>query len=424
MSHGVEHAPAWGLAGYRDDSDGTLRGIEGRRGVYRQGGVVRGWVWGDVGLVLKAKYAGDGEAEGGVARVSFFLHHRDLAMEMVKVVGARVPVVEFRGVEVVLDFCSGRRGKGAGKKKKVKGVGEGRKAVVAVEEREPAAQKSHRYGLRRRPTTKVKETRRDAAAKEDDEKEDEEPPRYAWSIHEMATLLDVGLRKLLGVGRGPQGFRTTKSGPSPSLMEIAPGVWNLRYLQLLETHARAIPAIASGVARLANARSSQLREKVARLGLSGGPASEAADRVDCGEGVEEETRGRLWSLCQTKIQADPMAKTASQSREAAAKEEATYESGHLPLERYARIADDTGGSQEHLDVHDGQLIPFEASSSDLRYLPVELHGSMGSEVIYGQHVDPVRAIPGLEEKHMAISSRVHRELTFWHITAATGDCWE
>lgn len=177
-------------------------------------------MWGDVGLVLKAKHGEEGETEG---RVSFFLHHKDLASEMVKVVSGRVPVVEFRGLEVVLDFCSGRRAGGAGRKKK----GRGKKVPVVVEEPKTLARGGERYGLRPRSTAAV----RDAAVVEDDGREDEVPPRYAWSIHEMTTLVDVGLRKLLGVGKGPQGFRTSKSGPSPSLMDIAPSVWNLQYLQ-------------------------------------------------------------------------------------------------------------------------------------------------------------------------------------------------
>lgn len=142
---------------------------------------------------------------------------------MVKAVSGRVPVVEFRGLEVVLDFCSGRRAGGVGKKKK----GRGKKVPVAVEEPKTSARGGQRYGLRPRPATTV----RDAAVDEDDGREDEVPPKYAWSIHEMTNLVDVGLRKLLGVGKGPQGFRTSKSGPSPSLMDIAPSVWNLQYLQ-------------------------------------------------------------------------------------------------------------------------------------------------------------------------------------------------
>jgi hypothetical protein len=187
-------------------------------------------VWGDVGLVLKAKHGGEDETE---ARVSFFLHHKDLASEMVKVVSDRVPVVEFRGLKVALDFCSGRRMQGVGKKKKGRRVGRGRKEPVAVEEPKTPDQEGHRYGLRRepRPTTKATEAWRDTAVEEEDGREDEMPPKYTWSIYEMTTLVDVGLRKLLGVGKGPQGFRTLKRGPSPTLMDIAPGVWNLRYLQ-------------------------------------------------------------------------------------------------------------------------------------------------------------------------------------------------
>ncbi|KAK0740916.1 hypothetical protein B0T18DRAFT_219806 [Schizothecium vesticola] len=229
---------------------------------------------------------------------------------------------------------------------------------------------------------------RDAAVEEDDRREDEVPPKYAWSIYEMTSLMDVGLRKLLGVGKGPQGFRTSKSGPSPSLMDIAPGVWNLRYLQSLETHARAIPAIASGIARLTNARSSRLREKVARLGFFGRQASNTIDQVHCGERVEEEIRGRLWSLCQTRIQAGPMAKAANHTRAAAVKEESTYEGGHLPLVRYGENTNDVGGSQEYLDDHDSQVALLEASSGIPRQLQIDLQKGIESEFVYDQHIYP------------------------------------
>lgn len=142
---------------------------------------------------------------------------------MVKAVSDRVPVVEFRGLRVVLGFCSGRRVGGAGRKKKKRG----KKVPVVVEEPKTSVRGGERYGLRPRLTTAV----RDAAVDEDDGREDEVPPKYVWSRNEMAILVDVGLRKLLGVGKGPQGFRTSKSGPSPSLMDIAPSVWNLQYLQ-------------------------------------------------------------------------------------------------------------------------------------------------------------------------------------------------
>jgi len=200
-------------------------------------------VWGDVGLVLKAKHDGEDETEGKGGRVSFFLHHKDLASEMVKVVSDRVPVVELRGLNVVFDFCSGRRMEGTGKKKERRGVGKRKKgAPVEAEKTETRAQDGHRYDLRRepRPTTKVREVWRDAAVEEDDGREDVVPPKHAWSMYEMRILMDVGLRKLLGIGKAPQGFRTSKNGPAPSLMDIAPGVWNLRYLQ-----ARYLPKLAS-----------------------------------------------------------------------------------------------------------------------------------------------------------------------------------
>lgn len=50
---------------------------------------------------------------------------------------------------------------------------------------------------------------------------------------EMALFLDVALRKLVGVKHAFPGVKVTGDTPSsPSLIDIAPGVWNLRYLQV------------------------------------------------------------------------------------------------------------------------------------------------------------------------------------------------
>lgn len=53
---------------------------------------------------------------------------------------------------------------------------------------------------------------------------------------EMALLLDAALRKLIGVKHTFPGVKVTEDRQFPSLIEIAPAVWNLRYLQVCERH--------------------------------------------------------------------------------------------------------------------------------------------------------------------------------------------
>lgn len=50
-------------------------------------------------------------------------------------------------------------------------------------------------------------------------------------IEEMASLLDFAFRKLIGVKKAAPGRKLFKITPSPSLIDIAPAVWNLQYLQ-------------------------------------------------------------------------------------------------------------------------------------------------------------------------------------------------
>lgn len=51
------------------------------------------------------------------------------------------------------------------------------------------------------------------------------------AIAEMSHLLDFAFRKLIGLKGSSPGLRMVKSMVSPSLIDIAPAVWDLRYLQ-------------------------------------------------------------------------------------------------------------------------------------------------------------------------------------------------
>ncbi|KAM7200944.1 hypothetical protein V8F33_003610 [Rhypophila sp. PSN 637] len=124
---------------------------------------------------------------------------------------------------------------------------------------------------------------------------DSSPMDIAQGIEE---LLDAALRRLIGVGKGGlKEIKVVRQLGQPSLIAIAPAVWNLRYLQSVTAHAQMIPSLASSIARLGNSRSASLREKVGRLTGQQQPAQD--DIVD-------EVTQRLWRLCQTRIRARPV----------------------------------------------------------------------------------------------------------------------
>jgi hypothetical protein len=66
----------------------------------------------------------------------------------------------------------------------------------------------------------------------DNGEEEDTESLVSEAIADMAHLLDFALRKLIGVKGSSPGLRTIKSMVSPSLIDIAPAVWDLQYLQV------------------------------------------------------------------------------------------------------------------------------------------------------------------------------------------------
>lgn len=52
------------------------------------------------------------------------------------------------------------------------------------------------------------------------------------AISDMGHLLDFAFRKLLGVRGASPGMRTLRNSMYPSLIDIAPAVWDLKYLRV------------------------------------------------------------------------------------------------------------------------------------------------------------------------------------------------
>ncbi|KAK1761403.1 hypothetical protein QBC47DRAFT_428862 [Echria macrotheca] len=250
-------------------------------------------VWNDLGLELKSDYSPTAACDA--MRASYFLHHPDLSSSAI--VAGEVPVAQFQGlqVEFSIPVRSGISGPSDQTRPELNASG-------------TPASRAHTYSLRcnPRPTKRFLDAL-DASIPIDP------GPNLDTSEHDLVCLLDAGLRRLIGVRGGTPGVRTSRGKAFPSLVDIAPAVWNLPYLQSMAVHAQVIPVLARGMSRLAHARSATLREKVARLGM------ESANRYEpCGVGddIQNEARKRLWLLCQTRIRASPMQKAGNRKTEA------------------------------------------------------------------------------------------------------------
>jgi hypothetical protein len=74
----------------------------------------------------------------------------------------------------------------------------------------------------------------------------------------------------------------------------------------MAVHAQVIPSISAGIARLRNARSASLREKVDNLTRRGTLAGGSQRLVDTEADATDEVKKRLWLLCQTRIRPEPI----------------------------------------------------------------------------------------------------------------------
>ena len=93
----------------------------------------------------------------------------------------------------------------------------------------------------------------------------------------------------------------------------------------MSAHAKVLPLIAEGVARLVNARSVRLQHKADQL-----RHLKATSRSDGGHAsyechITDEVRTKLWSLCQTKIQAQPFARKCTWKKPNPPQEESTQQ---------------------------------------------------------------------------------------------------
>ncbi|RYP40307.1 hypothetical protein DL768_010657 [Monosporascus sp. mg162] len=89
----------------------------------------------------------------------------------------------------------------------------------------------------------------------------EEHKRVEFAAH----LVDLALYKLLGVPKRLYGLQFRKLTDTPSLLQLAPAIWNSHYLRATAAHAKNFPVISEVLATSVQAQSPSLRKKAAKL---------------------------------------------------------------------------------------------------------------------------------------------------------------
>ncbi|KAK3315020.1 hypothetical protein B0H66DRAFT_605937 [Apodospora peruviana] len=281
-------------------------------------------IWEDVGLQLKAKHCSGPVTDEQPSLASYFLHHPDLSSDTIA--QSSIPCGRFQGLKCEINFCLDNW-------RTTQYNDESLRRADLMNGTSATTQK-HGYGLRKNPTpsrkawdclSEMENMGTDPFSehplppgtditREQEEGEFALPSVPEITVTDMAALLDSALRKLIGLKKASPGIRSVCGMSSPALTDIAPAVWNLQYLESMTAHAQLIPSIANRIARLKNARSSSLRQKVERLASLGAPknASTEPDNPDnSDDGVRSVVSKRLWKLCQTGIKAEPIFKTRS-----------------------------------------------------------------------------------------------------------------
>jgi hypothetical protein len=202
-------------------------------------------IWQHTGLQLRTNHAFAARQDHSHAQASYFLHHPDLSSQMIT--PPDVPWAQFQGLrcKVNYHFKSAKR-EARNKLQSFERATSVTPSPIRHAQKRPPR---HAYGLRSNPKRSAKA----ALAQEDindavpslsatsspmcelshneDEPEDLES-LASRAIAEMACLLDFAFRKLVGIKGTWPGMKTVKRMDSPSLIDIAPAVWDLQYLQV------------------------------------------------------------------------------------------------------------------------------------------------------------------------------------------------
>jgi len=202
-------------------------------------------VWQHTGLGLRTNHASPPRPDYRHAQASYFLHHPDLSSQMIT--PPNVPWAQFEGLRCKVNYHFGSA------ERTVRNEAQSFERATSVppslvhhaEEKPP----SHDYGLRSNPKRSAKavvaqedisnvapgssttSSSKPELSHMDDEQEDLES-LVSKAIADMACLLDFAFGKLVGIRGASPGMKTIKRTGTPSLIDIAPAVWDLQYLRV------------------------------------------------------------------------------------------------------------------------------------------------------------------------------------------------
>ncbi|OBR06078.1 hypothetical protein CH63R_10198 [Colletotrichum higginsianum IMI 349063] len=165
-------------------------------------------------------------------------------------------------------------------------------------------------------------------------------------------LLEASFNALVAGQRCSVGIRVVKSMESPSLIRLAPEVFNIKYLSSLVSRSYLLPSLSSVFADLKNIESRQIRTLTENRaeGQSSGAKGDASEVI----------RQQLWRLTRTWL--PPFQK--GDFRQRGAREPAAMDDNMLSIPEACGFADDEAASENHFPVGDG---PYQEVDLELDF---------------------------------------------------------
>ncbi|KAI1769648.1 hypothetical protein GGR53DRAFT_9900 [Hypoxylon sp. FL1150] len=154
------------------------------------------------------------------------------------------------------------------------------------------------------PNTSYSNPKRFASNNEHHSTIDSHPRIIVKQRDDIKNLAQVALHILVGVKKRYHGVRVSLLDTGPSLLELAPAIWNAHYLKTVATHAANFSVVATILAASSRYQSSSLREKAAKLLHDlDVPNDSSLVSTEVELGVYRSTAERkLWGLVQTTLE--------------------------------------------------------------------------------------------------------------------------
>ncbi|KAI0885325.1 uncharacterized protein GGS22DRAFT_188616 [Annulohypoxylon maeteangense] len=121
---------------------------------------------------------------------------------------------------------------------------------------------------------------------------------------DAAYFAQMALHVTIGVKKRMHGLRLFQLDDRPSLLELAPAIWNARYLEAVTSHVANFPIISNILATSSRGQSPSLRQKSARLLLDNIHPEKVQDGEEPDGGLNiyrSSIQQRLWGLLQTTL---------------------------------------------------------------------------------------------------------------------------